>query len=106
MRISQRGVRIQRASHAGVPISSSGAAMIEYTVCCTMCTENKYRSPRSWIGQSDATSSAKTPAEKVAKKATKKTAARKATKKTAKKATKKVAKKTVGKAAKKTAKKA
>src|SRR5438477_768905 len=65
VRSNHRGDRIQRASHAGVPISSSGAAMMAYVVCCTMCTQKKYRSPRSWIGQSDATHNARRPAEKV-----------------------------------------
>ena len=38
---SQRGDSSQRASQVGVPISISGAAIIEYVTCCTMCTENR-----------------------------------------------------------------
>ena len=66
MRSSQRGESSQRASHVGVPMSSSGAAMIAYVVCCTMCTQKKYRSPRSWIGQSEAIHIASSPPENVA----------------------------------------
>ena len=40
-RSSHGGESSPRASHVGVPSSSSGAAMIEYTRCCTMCTENR-----------------------------------------------------------------
>ena len=40
-RSNHRGDRSQRASHVGVPISISGAAIIEYVTCCTMCTEKR-----------------------------------------------------------------
>ena len=40
-RSSHGGESSHRAIQVGVPSSSSGAAMIEYTRCCTMCTENR-----------------------------------------------------------------
>ena len=41
MRSSHGGESSQRAIQAGVPSSSSGAAMIENTRCCTMWTLNR-----------------------------------------------------------------
>ena len=38
---SHGGDSSQRAIQVGVPISSSGAAMIEYVRCCTMCTREQ-----------------------------------------------------------------
>ncbi len=63
-RRSLGGESSTRAIQVGVPSSSSGAASIEYTRCWTMCTENRYPSPRSWMGQSEATNNASRPDEK------------------------------------------
>ena len=55
---------MRRASHSGTAMSSSGGTTKLISRCCTMCTEYRYSSAMSCMGQSAETHSRATAAMK------------------------------------------
>ena len=61
---SEPSTTMSRASHSGTAMSSSGGTTKLISRCCTMCTEYRYSSAMSCMGQSADTHSRATPTMK------------------------------------------